>query len=431
MGSIIEKVISVIAKATLWRFSPTIIGVTGSVGKTSTKLAIAAVLSPDHRIRYAKGNLNSRLGLAMTIIGDWSREECRLVSHDTPAGQKKTQKLYFWIKVAVLGVWQILTLRSSQYPEVLILEYGADKPGDIRRLTKLACPNIGVVTAIGDVPAHVEKYENPEDVAREKSRLIDVLPPSGFAILNADDANVLGMARRSRAQVLTYGFSAEAALRVVGFETRIDVGGAGNSSFKLEYGGGMVPIKLPQAFGRAHAYAAAAAAAVGVGFNMNLIRISEAISLYQPAPGRMRVLRGIKNATILDDAYNASPVSVRNGLEVLAAMPAKRRVAVLGDMREIGKFTLSAHEGIGKIAAEVADEIVCVGESSKIIAEAARKAKMKPAHIHHFDDIDSALDFIGNMVLEGDVVLVKGSHSVGLEKAVVELTRLESTGPVV
>ena len=340
-----------LARWTIWRYRPAVIGVTGSAGKTSTKLAIKAVLERDRRVRVSFGNLNSDLGLPLTILGDWSAEDLALVSRATPAGTKKLRKMGFWIKVIVSSAWRIIFAPVAEYPEILILEYGADRPGDIKYLLSIARPNISVITAIGDIPVHVEFYAGPEEVAREKGRLIEYLPVGGFAILNGDDDAVMDLQSRTRARVMTFGFNKGAEVRISRFENKVHDGQPSGISFKLEHGSGVVPVRIDNVFGRAHAYAAGAAAAIGIVFGMNLVAISEALARYVPPESRMQLLPGIKYTNILDDSYNASLIAMRSALETLAELPAKRKVAVLGDMLEIGKYTLEAHEAVGRIAA--------------------------------------------------------------------------------
>ncbi len=152
--SIFKWKLKKLAQMIILRYRPGIIGVTGSVCKTSTKLAIAAVLGPSRRTRFSKGNLNSELGLPIAIVGDFPEEELKLVSRDTPAGEKKVRKAFFWLKVISVGLLNLVR-KKRDYPEILVLEYGADKPGNLKELLEIARPNISVITAVGDVPAHV------------------------------------------------------------------------------------------------------------------------------------------------------------------------------------------------------------------------------------------------------------------------------------
>jgi UDP-N-acetylmuramoyl-tripeptide--D-alanyl-D-alanine ligase len=410
-----------VAQLTVWRYRPGVVGVTGSVGKTSTKMAIAAVLGGGRAVRASKGNLNTALGLPLAIVGDWPEESLALVSRDTPPGERLFAKLRFWFTVLVRSWWNLLTMPRSRYPEVLVLEYGADRPGDIRRLLGIARPNVAVVTAIGETPVHVEFYQNAGAVAREKARLIERLPAAGFAILNRDDAAVMDLRGRTPAHVVTFGFGADSDVRIVRFEHRVEHGIPVGISFKLGYGGDVVPVRLDGVFGRPAAYAAAAAAAVGLVFGMNLVAISEALKSFRPVHGRMELLPGIKGSRVIDDSYNASPLSVKAALEALKDLPALRRVAVLGDMLELGGVGMEAHREVGRFAGQFADLLVTVGERAKFIAEGAKSVGLPRGSIRLFETADEAVGPVGRFIRTGDLVLVKGSRAMELEKVVEEL----------
>ncbi len=408
-----------LARLTIWRYRPGIVGVTGSVGKTSTKLAIKSVLGTIRRVRVSSGNLNNDLGLPLTILGDWSAQDLALVSRATPTGTMRLKKFFFWCKVIFLSAWRIL--RAYGYPDILVLEYGADRPGDIKYLLRIARPNVSVITAVGDLPVHVEFYEGPEDVAREKGRLIECLPVGGFAVLNYDDETVMRLESRTRARVLTYGFDKGAEIRLARFEDRSEDERPTGITFKLEQAGSSVPVRINGAFGKSQAYAAGAATAVGLIFGMNLVKIAEALGTYKPADSRMQLLPGIKQTYLIDDSYNASPLSMQAALETLADLPAKRRVAVLGDMLEIGKYTPEAHERVGRLAAKHVDLLFTVGLRSKFIAEAAQASGMKRANIFSFDTAEEAARPLQEAMRKGDLVLIKGSHAMRLDKVVEEV----------
>ncbi len=417
----VRAVSTFLARLTILRYRPKIVGITGSVGKTSTKRAIVAVLARTHRVRIAEGNLNNEIGISLSILGDWSERELQLVSRERSAGAAKLRKLLFWLKVFCVGAWRII-VKSKRYPEVLVLEYGADRPGDVLRLMRIARPDIGIVTAVGDVPVHVEFYSGPKDVAREKARLIERLLPGNFAILNHDDDMVDSLRDRTRGHVMTYGFEQGADLRIARLSYRTVESIPAGISFKFEYEGSSVPIRMDGVFGKAPAYAAAAAACVGLIFDMNLLTISEALADYVPAPSRMELLPGIKRTLIIDDSYNASPLSMRAALDTLRELPAPRKIAVLGDMLEIGKYTVEAHESIGRQAAETVDALVTIGARAKFIADAAREAGMRKEHIYSFDTLEEAIQPLTRSMSKGDLVLIKGSHAMGLDAIVSAVT---------
>lgn len=396
-----------LAKLTIRKYQPGIIGITGSVGKTSTKEAVYTVLRSFRSVRVSSGNFNNEIGLPLTILGDWN----------------KVGRTLFWCRVILASIFRLIF--RVEYPELLILEYGADRPGDIKYLLEIAKPQIGVVTAIGDIPVHVEFYSGPDAVAREKGKLIEALTVTGFAILNFDDEAVLEMKERTRAHTITFGFGDGADLRITNFENQMTADGRpAGIAFKLEYGGSFVPIRLEDSFGKAQAYAAAAAAAVGLAFGANLVRVAEALSYYQAPEHRMKLLVGIKGAYIFDDSYNASPLSMHAAINTIKSLGNPRKLAVLGDMLEIGKYTIEAHEEIGRMAAKVFDILITVGARAKFIAESAYKSGLPRKKIFTFDTVEEAKIAVQDLLKKGDLVLVKASRAIGLEKIIEEIRQV-------
>ena len=419
---ILKLILKQLAKLIIWRFQPQVIGITGSAGKTSTKEAIYAVLKKHHRVRKSSGNLNNELGMPLTIIGDWSEEELKLVSRDTPPGEKKIKKLFFWLKVILFAKFRFLFQRRSAYPQILILEYAADQPGDIKELLEISRPQMGIITTVGEIPVHVEFFSGPEAVAREKSKLIEHLPANGFAVLNFDNEIVMKMREQTRARVITFGFGDGADLKITNFENRSENDKPVGISFKIEYGGSFVPVVLKNSFGKAQAYAAAISACVGLIFDLNLVEISEALSNnYQPAKGRMNLIAGIKDTYIIDDTYNALPLSMQEALDTLRDLPATRKIAVLGDMLELGKYSIEAHEAIGQLVSGIIEILVTVGQRAKFIAEAAKNSGLAENKILSFDTAAEAGRSVQELMKKGDLVLIKASRAVGLEKIVEEV----------
>ena len=421
-----EWILRSLARLMLWRYRPGIIGITGSAGKTSTKFAVAAVLGASYPVRASRGNFNTEMGLCLAILGDWSEEDYALFSREFAPGEHKIQKFAFLMRVIFSSAWRIIAPKKAGAPEILILEYGIDKPYDMKRLLAIARPNITIITAIGETPVHVEFFPSPEDLAREKARLVEYLPAAGYAILNMDDEIVMNMKDRTRARPMTFGFGNKAQVHIAGFEHKLQDGVPTGISFKLEYGGSFVPVRMLGVFGRAQAYAAAAAACVGIVFGMNLVAISEGLSQYKPPSGRMRLLQGMKNTLVLDDSYNASPLSVHAALDTIEGFPGKRKVAVLGDMLELGRYSMDAHRQIGEIAGKIADVLVTVGLAAKFIAEGAHKAGMKRSMIHSFDTVEQAQEKIAEILKKEDLVLIKASHAIHLDRLVSDLTKMSA-----
>ncbi len=401
---ILRGVLRFLAKETLKRYRPGIIGVTGSVGKTSAKLAIASALSPERRVRAIRANFNNELGFPLAILGDY---------------QKISHPVIFWPRVVIAAAVKLIF--KSDYPEILVLEYGADRPGDIKYLLEIAKPNIGVITAIGDIPSHVEFFGGPDELAKEKSHLIEALGVTGFAVLNSDDERVMDLKNKTRAHIMTFGCNSPADVKITNFENHFGEDWQG-IYFKLVHGGNVVPVKIEGVLGKSHAYAAAIGAAVGLIFGINLVKISDALNKrYQPLDGRMNLLRGVKETWIINDSYNASPLSTRAALDALKSLEAKRKVAILGDMLEIGKYSLEVHEKIGRLVYNVADILFAIGPRSKLMAEAALNAGMKKDKVFIFDTADEAKLKVQEIVRKGDLILVKASRAIGLDKIVEEI----------
>lgn len=401
--TILKKILRILARLTILRYEPGIIGVTGTAGKSSTREAVRAALSSAHRVRASAGSFNNEIGLPLTILGDW----------------KQTGGVFFWVKVIFASLGR-LVIKSSSYPELLILEYGIDRPGDMRYLLQIARPQTGIVTSLGRIPVHVEFFTGPEQLVREKSRMVNQLPATGFALLNADDPECLLLRDETRARAITFGSAPEAEMRFTNFKSFIEKGEA-VVQFKLTYGGSVVPVRLRGALGVAHAYAASAAAAAGLVFGMNLVQVAEALAEYRPLPGRLRVIPGIKDSTLIDDSYNASPLSMELALSTLRELNAKRKIAVLGDMLELGKYTMDAHRAVGKLVSETADTLFTVGVRAKFIAEAAEEAGFPKKNIFSFTNVKEAGEALQAFLKRGDLVLIKGSQGVRMEKIVLEV----------
>lgn len=399
----IKKILIWEAKAALMRHKPRIIGITGSVGKSSTKELVACVLDKRFVVRQSPKSYNSEIGLALSILG--------LPTY--------YNNFFGWIKNIINGFFEIW---NKKFPEILVLEMGVDRPRDFDKILSIARPDIAVVTAIGEIPVHVEFFPGPASIAREKRVLVERLPLDGKAILNFDDEIVLGMRERTKAKIVTFGFGKGADLRVINYELRIN--GSGNPegiSFKVDYQGSVVPVRLNNVFGKQQIYSALAALAVGISLDMHLVELSQALSEYVPPPGRMNLIKGIKESWIIDDTYNAAPLSTMAALETLKEFPAKRKIAVLGDMLEIGKYTVEAHQAIGEEVSKIADIIFTVGLRAKFIYDEVRSRKFPAKNIFHFNESQEAGLPLQKLIQPGDLILVKGSRAMKMEKVVEEV----------
>jgi len=411
---ILKKIVEIkagfLARMIIKKYKPLIIGITGSVGKTSTKEAIYTVLKKKYRVSKSWGNLNTELGLPLAI-----------------AGYKKADTSFsFWIK----ALWKMFCLYwngRKKIKDILILEMGADKPGDLEKLVKLAPPNIAVVTNIGI--SHLENYKRLSQLVAEKRKLVEALEDSGFAILCGDDEKVLAMDKKTKAQAINFGFKKHNLVRATNLVfhcgddskslARLDWG----VSFKLNYKDRIIPVRLNKILGKQQVYAVLAAAACGISLNMNLLEIAESLTNYCSPPGRMKMIRGRKESLILDDTYNSAPASSLAALAVLEKINLKKKIVVLADMLELGVQEDQGHFEVGKRAAEVADFIFTLGKKGELIHKAALKnsSNEKISKIRHFENRQKLIEKLGEIVDKNSLVLVKGSQKMRMEKIVKEI----------
>ena len=342
-----------------------VIGVTGSVGKTTTKEITAAVLSTRYQVLKNEANYNNEIGLPLTVLE--------------------------------------LTTRHER----AVLEMGMYAPGEIRTLCEIAKPQVGIVMNVG--PAHLERLGSLEAIAAAKAELPESLPAHGIAVFNADDPLVMTMVERTKAQPVTYGTAQGADTRA----TDIQSHGLEGVSFQLHWQGATswAETKLP---GRHIVSNALAAAAVALTDGMTLVDVTSALAQAEP-PLRVRTHRASSGATVIDDVYNAGPASMAAALDLLAEIPG-RRIAVLGDMRELGPTEREEHRAVGRRAAETADVIHAVGELGELIAEAARAEGHRDTH--HWPTKEAAGEAVAADLRADDVVLVKASRAMEFETLV-------------
>ena len=400
MKTLFKKIIIAIlkleAKLILARFRPKIIAVTGTVGKTSVKEAVALVLGSEFNVRKSEKSYNSEIGVPLTIIGA-----------QTGWGSFKQ-----WLAVIFKGLKVFLL--AGDYPKFLVLEMGVDRPKDMEKMVSWVKPYVAVITAVGTIPVHVQYFSGPEELISEKRKLVECLNDNNWAVLNIDDKAVSSFRKNTKAQTITYGFSESADL--VASNYKMDGEGI---VFKVSYKGNIVPVKLAQFFGRHNVYTALSAIGAGLACGINLVKSVEAVSKMKPPLGRMNLLEGVNGSLIFDDSYNSSPIAAEAAIEVLSEYPAKRRIAVLGDMKELGEFSHSEHERIGELLrAKDVWLLFTVGQEAKFIAEGARRSGFDAFKIFEFSDSAEVGEAVKKIIQEGDLILVKGSQSTRMEKVV-------------
>ncbi len=392
------------AKILLKRTRPQIIAVTGSVGKTSIKDAIFEVFKGTTHVRKSEKSFNSEIGVPLSVLGlpnAWSNP-------------------FLWIKNIFDGA--LIALHPHEYPKLLILEMGVDRPGDMDKLTAWIRPDVVVLTRLPDVPVHVEFFDSPEAVIKEKKKLVDALKPDGVLIYNQDDEKVVAVAQTvfqrsigySRYSLSPFTASADKIVyedgRAVGFE------------FLLTHLDRATLMRVNGSLGVQHAYNYAAASAVASVFSIGIDAVAEALRSYTPPAGRMRIIRGIKDTLIIDDTYNSSPTASERSLTTLGELKGvKRRIAVLGDMMELGQFSIREHERIGRLIPHSVDILATIGVRSRGFSKGAIDAGMNPKNIFEFDTALQAGKEMQTFIQAGDAILVKGSQSIRAERFIEEL----------
>lgn len=342
-----------------------VVGITGNAGKTTAKQAAAATLGARYRVLAPAASYNNEIGVPLTL----------------------------------------LLLEPTH--QAAVLELGFYVPGEIAELCRLVRPDVGVITTVPDRPVHFSRTPSVDAIARGKAELIAALAPDGTALLNADDQRVRGLAPLTRARVVLFGESPDAALRA----TDVEVRGLDGVSFTVAFEGASARASLPLP-GRHLLTASLAAIGSAVALGIPLDEAAVALGTLEPPAHRMSVRRG-RTLTVIDDSYNASPAAVHAALALLREVPG-RRIAVLGDMRELGALSADAHEDVGRDAAASAALVIGVGELAAMSVLAARRAGHAQAHA--VADAAEALVLLRRHLRDGDTVLVKGSRALALDE---------------
>lgn len=342
-----------------------LVGVTGSAGKTTTKETIAHLLSIRFRVLKSEGNFNNHFGLPLML------------------------------------------LKLQPEHDIAAIEIGMSHAGEIAALAKIAQPEIGVVTNVA--PVHLEFFKSVADIARAKYELVESLPATGTAILNADDEYVSQFGRDFRGKVVLYGLRSSADVRA----ERIEPRGSEGSAFDLVAGGCREPVVLPLV-GSHNIHNALAAAAVGLERGLAPSDIAHALATMKPADKRGQVLQ-LGNITVINDCYNSNPKALESMVDALAGMPAGRRIVVAGEMLELGPNGEELHQNAGRhIADRKIDFLIGVRGLARPMVEAARSAGMSA---EFFETAEAAGEWLRRETRDGDVVLLKASRGVKLERA--------------
>jgi UDP-N-acetylmuramoyl-tripeptide--D-alanyl-D-alanine ligase len=412
MKKVLMKILALFSRLIIKKYQPQVIGITGSVGKTSTKEVLSFVLSNKFRVRPSIKNYNNEFGLPLSIIG-----------MESPG-----KNIWGWIKV----FWKakkLLLFKDKNYPEILILEMGVDREGDMDYLLSIVKPNIGIITNISH--SHLEYFGTLEKIKNEKSKLVKNLKKDGLAILNFDNKYLKDLPKEIKSKYFTYGLEegSDFCAKDITFSLPDDLSSKETFgiNFKLLHHGSIVPVFLPVVVSYHMVYSVLASLAISSYFDLNLLEVSNHLKEIPPVPGRMEVLSGIKNSVIIDDAYNASPESAFSALKTIEEVKYSfaKKIFVLGDMLELGDYSNEGHYAVGKKAKEVGvDILVTIGEKSLETARGAIDAGFSREKIFSFNKVEDAFTFLNEKISERDVVLIKASRGMKLEKLIEQLKKV-------
>lgn len=407
LKKIIVKILIWEARAILNKYQPKIILVGGDVGKTTTKDATYEAVKNSFSARKSTKSLNSETGLPLSIIG-------KETGWRSPIA---------WIKILTRGLH--LLIKKQEYPELLVLELGDGKPGDTLMITKWLEADVLILTKVDDIPSHVEFFDSIEGSRKEKSDLIKALKKDGTLITNTEDVNALKIIKnsnRSDISVKKYGTDPNSNLQIKDYSIK-----KSNSKIGLEINLSLnskdFQLFIPGYLGSGvvHAISAGILASGALGSETQKCLDGFEGNLDFPR-GRLRVIPGVKKTILIDDTYNAGHASTKLALDTLKSFPeAKRRIALLADMLELGKHSQEAHEKIGVMCPKNCDILITVGDRSRTIAETAKKEGMRTDNVFVFSNSREAGKFAEQLIKPGDVVLIKGSQGLRMERATQEM----------
>lgn len=390
MKKIVFSLLVWLTRFKIWLVKPTVIGITGSVGKTSTKEIVAAVLAQKYRVLKSEGNFNTEFGLCLSVL--------RISSTPTiPIG---------WAWIIIRALFNTF-FRSFPY-DYVVLEYGIDKPGDMETLVSILKPDISIITRI--VGEHLDEgqFNSVADIWQEKRKILTALTECDTAITNSNDPlQTKFLSHFSGPIMLSYGENKNDTVYASSISDSLDgLTITLHPKQQEEY-----TVTLPHVIGVHHASLALIAATIAHHAHISADQVISALKTFRLPPGRMSRIKGIHGSLIIDSSYNASPTTMKAALDTLSQFPG-RKIAVLGQMNELGQYTQQAHEEVGNYVEGRADILVTIAKGGTIYATVARKKKSSSlSHIYSFNASAEAGEFLKGFIKKGDVILVKGSQN--------------------
>jgi UDP-N-acetylmuramoyl-tripeptide--D-alanyl-D-alanine ligase len=400
-------ILTKLSKLILKKYKPKIVVVTGSVGKTSTKDAIYTAISPFAHVRKSEKSYNSEIGIPLTILG-------------APNGWSNPS---VWLANILGGI--SLVLFKHKYPEWLVLEVGVGKPGDMKKIASWLRSDVVVITHFGTVPVHIEFFASKSEIVKEKKQLINTLKKDGLLLLHSEDKDVHDLKHEfGHLNVRTYGFGDVADIKGTMPQIIYEMGARGKDvpvgmSFRVDISGNSVPINITGGLGMGHLSGPLAGIALVVDQKWNIVEASKAFEEFVLPQARMRLVEGREGSTIIDDTYNSSPAALRASIDMLGSVETKgRKIAVLGDMLELGKHTEEEHLEAGRRVSKVASILYTIGPRAEFIAKGAIEAGLSEDRVVIFRSLKDAIEPIRDIIGDTDVILVKGSQSMRMERLV-------------
>ena len=416
MKSLIYQILKYSSKKLLKRYNPTIIGVVGNVGKTSMRANMVLFLEQFSPVGTNIDNYNTPIGITLSFMNE----------------RFPGKNIFAWAGIIFKSLSKSW-FGDNEFAPIWVLEIGVDAPGDMDEfITEFLEFDVVVFGFIGEHPVHLSQFKDRKELIQEDAKILRVLKSDGTLIIDGDDI-VLKSIYRKRDSVITFGFG-DVNIKASDFKVSIEVVNTeaqwadyyssivSKGKFKVEYKGSSIPFQVDYILGKHQVNSILPSIALGLIDGMNLVDISQQIKKTVPVKGRLRCLEGIKDTLLIDDSYNAAPAAMAMALDTISRLKVNgaRKVAILGEMKELGPESQSIHQDIGVLAAETVDVCIGVGEDAKDILLAFHKHNPKGLY-HWFENSEEAASKIVDFITSDDIIIVKGAQSSRMEKVSVEL----------
>lgn len=410
LKQLVKTIFQYEARLILKRYKPKVIAITGSVGKTLAKEAIYSIISKNFFVRKSEKSFTTQLGVPLAIIG---------CPRGTGSALEWLDNIFFGIKIL---------FKKNSYPEWLILEIDADKPGDINSVSSWLRPDILIMTAIGEVPSHIEAFQSFDVFLSEKTNIINSVKKDGVIIYNADDSVVCGLVKDVPIRKVSCGVKNDAdikgSLSSILYSNTKSHSIPNGMTFDIIFQNNNYSINILETLGIQNEYASLIAFASSLELKIPIEKIVSILNKYSKIPGRMTIISGINDSVILDDSYNSSPLAVAESISTFSnIITQNRKIAVIGDMLELGKYSHTEHKNIAVQLKDVANLVYCVGIRSRKIKEELVILGFDEDKVFTVGTSSEAGEVVSKILLAGDLVLVKGSQAIRMEKVVEKIMK--------